>query len=81
MQIGTGILELITALLLFVTKATWLGALLATSLMNVAIISHLTQLPIAHNKDCGALFKRSRYFCCCSNTVIYRKKEPINYRK
>ena len=39
-RIGTGILELIASILLFIPKRTWLGALLTVGLMGGAIMSH-----------------------------------------
>lgn len=56
MRIGTGIVELIASILLFIPKRTWLGALLALGTMTGAIISHITILGIVHNNDNGALF-------------------------
>ncbi|MGB1043309.1 MAG: DoxX family protein, partial [Tenacibaculum sp.] len=55
-RIGTGILELIAAILLFIPKRTWLGAVLTIGLMSGAILGHLTILGIEHNNDGGALF-------------------------
>lgn len=56
MRIGTGIIELIASVLLFIPKKTWLGALLAAGTMAGAVVSHLTILGIEHNNDGGALF-------------------------
>lgn len=56
MRIGTGIIELIASVLLFIPKKTWLGALLTVGTMTGAILAHLTILGIEHNKDKGALF-------------------------
>ena len=56
MRIGTGVLELIAAVLLFVPNKTWLGAFLTLGLMGGAIVSHLTILGIEFNSDGGALF-------------------------
>ncbi len=56
MRFGTGTLELIASILLFIPKKTWLGALLAIGLMSGAIVSHLTILGIEFNGDGGALF-------------------------
>lgn len=56
LRIGTGALEFITAILLFVPKKTWLGALLGVGIMSGAILSHITILGISHNNDGGALF-------------------------
>lgn len=56
MRIGTGVLELIASILLFVPKKTWLGALLTMGLMGGAVMTHLTKIGIEHNNDGGALF-------------------------
>lgn len=56
MRIGTGVIELIASILLFIPKRTWLGALLALGTMTGAILSHITILGIVHNDDGGALF-------------------------
>ena len=56
MRIGTGVLELIASILLFVPKKTWLGAGLTIGLMGGAIMGHLTTLGIEHNGDKGTLF-------------------------
>jgi hypothetical protein len=56
MRFGTGTLELIASILLFIPKKTWLGALLTIGLMGGAIVSHLTILGIEFNGDGGALF-------------------------
>lgn len=56
LRIGTGFLELIASVLLFIPKKTWLGAVLTVGLMGGAIMGHLTLLGIEHNKDGGRLF-------------------------
>ncbi|WP_422091535.1 DoxX family protein [Tenacibaculum ovolyticum] len=55
-RIGTGILELIASILLFIPKKTWVGAILTVGLMGGAITGHLTKLGINHNNDNGLLF-------------------------
>ena len=55
-RIGTGVVELIASILLFVPKATWLGALLGAGTMAGAIVCHLSILGIEHNDDGGILF-------------------------
>ena len=56
LRIGTGIIELIASVLLFIPKKTWLGAYLTIGLMSGAILSHLTKIGIVHNNDGGTLF-------------------------
>ncbi len=55
-RIGTGILELITALLLVYPKTPAVGAVLALGLMVGAIGAHLTRLGIDVQGDGGLLF-------------------------
>ena len=56
MRIGTGIIELIATILLFLPKRTWLGAIITVGVMSGAIFSHITKIGIVHNNDGGALF-------------------------
>jgi hypothetical protein len=55
-RIGSGVLELIAALLLLVPSTAPLGALLTMGLMTGAILSHLTILGIEVKGDGGLLF-------------------------
>lgn len=55
-RIGTGILELVAALLLLMPRTAALGALLACGLMAGALLSHLTRLGISVQGDGGLLF-------------------------
>ncbi|MBL4643248.1 MAG: DoxX family protein [Flavobacteriaceae bacterium] len=76
LRIGTGILELIAAVLLFTPRRTWLGALLTVGLMGGAILSHITILGIVHNNDGGLLFTGSAItFLAGSILLLLHKKE------
>ena len=55
-RIGSGIAELIAAILILVPATTWLGAGLALAVMAGAIFSHLTVLGIVVMDDGGLLF-------------------------
>ena len=55
-RIGSGVLELIAAVLLLVPSTAALGALMAAGLMAGAIMSHLTILGIEVQGDGGLLF-------------------------
>ena len=80
-RIGTGILELIAAILLFTPKKTWLGALLTIGLMSGAILSHLTILGIEHNNDNGLLFiSASIAFLSGLILLILNKKQIPLYK-
>ena len=53
---GSGVVELIAAVLLMSRCHAWLGALLALGVMSGAIASHLTVLGIVVQEDGGLLF-------------------------
>jgi len=55
-RIGSGLVELMAAILLFVPGFTWLGAGLALGVIGGAIMSHLTLLGIEVQGDGGLLF-------------------------
>ncbi len=55
-RIGTGVMELIAAILILVPRTTALGALLAIGLMSGALFFHLTTLGIEVKDDGGLLF-------------------------
>lgn len=55
-RIGTGVLELIAALLLLIPRTTGIGALLAIGLMSGALFFHFTTLGIEVKGDGGLLF-------------------------
>jgi putative oxidoreductase len=55
-RIGSGIVELIAAILLLTPRFVWAGAFLALGVMAGAIMSHLTVLGIEVQGDRGLLF-------------------------
>ena len=55
-RIGSGVLELIAAILLLTPRFVWAGALLAIAATAGAIVSHLTFLGIEVQGDKGLLF-------------------------
>jgi putative oxidoreductase len=55
-RIGSGIVELIAAILLLTPRFVWAGAFLALGVMAGAILSHLTVLGIEVQGDKGLLF-------------------------
>ncbi len=55
-RIGTGVMELIAAILILIPRTTALGALLAIGLMSGAVFFHLTKLGIEVKADGGLLF-------------------------
>jgi uncharacterized membrane protein YphA (DoxX/SURF4 family) len=55
-RIGSGVIELITVVLLLMPRAAWFGALLAVGTAAGAILSHLTKLGVEVKGDGGLLF-------------------------
>ena len=79
MRIGTGVIELIASILLFIPKKTWLGALLAAGTMGGAIMSHLTILGIEHDNDGGALFFSAIITLLASIVLLFQNKNDIPF--
>jgi uncharacterized membrane protein YphA (DoxX/SURF4 family) len=77
MRIGTGIIELIASVLLFIPKRTWLGALLGAGTMAGAVMSHLTILGIEHNGDGGALFISAIVTLVASGILLILNRRDI----
>ncbi|OOV44116.1 DoxX-like family protein [Leptospira kirschneri serovar Pomona] len=64
-RIGTGILEFIVSILLFIPGWNWLGSLFGLILMSGAILSHMFVIGIEQENDGGLLF-----FLALGNAVI-----------
>ena len=79
LRIGTGILELIAAVLLFTPRKTWLGALLTIGLMGGAMLSHITILGIVHNNDSGMLFAGSAITFLAGALLLVLNKKDIPF--
>jgi len=78
-RIGSGIAELIAAILLFWPGLTWLGAGLALGVIGGAIMSHLTVLGIEVQGDHGLLFGLAVVVAVCSAILLflYRRSVPL----
>jgi len=81
LRIGIGILELIAAILLFIPKKIWIGALLTSGLMSGAIVSHLTIIGIEHNDDGGLLFGASIFTFIIGLIIFTSKKNNLPFKK
>ncbi|HEX2683971.1 MAG TPA: DoxX family protein [Ferruginibacter sp.] len=76
-RIGTGIAELIAAILILVPRTTLLGALMGLGLMSGAIFFHLTKLGIYFDGDPVLFIYAVITFACCLLLIfIYRKNIP-----
>jgi uncharacterized membrane protein YphA (DoxX/SURF4 family) len=78
-RIGSGIAELIAAILLLFPGTVWIGAALALAVMGGAIMSHLTVLGIVVMGDHGLLFGLAITVALCSGILllIHRRSIPV----
>ena len=78
-RIGSGIAELIAAILILIPATTWLGAGLALAVMLGAIFSHLAVLGIVVMNDGGLLFCLALIVGACSTVLLFlqRRRVPI----
>ena len=78
-RIGSGVAELIAAILILVPRTTWLGAGLALGVMAGAILSHLTVLGIVVMDDGGLLFGLALAVAACSVALLFlqRRRLPV----
>ncbi len=78
-RIGSGIIELIAAILLLTPRYTWLGSLLTLATATGAILSHLTLLGIEVQGDKGLLFGLAITIFVASaiNLYIHRTEIPV----
>jgi uncharacterized membrane protein YphA (DoxX/SURF4 family) len=75
-RIGSGIVELIAAILILIPRTTLLGALLGAGVMLGAIFSHLFVLGINVQNDGGELFTLAIItFLCCIGLIYWNKSK------
>ena len=75
-RIGSGIMELIAALLLLYPRTTHIGAALGMGLMAGAIFFHLTKLGISVRGDGGLLFVYALLvFISCGILLFIHRRE------
>ena len=78
-RIGSGIIELITSILLLIDKAKFYGAFMAMGTMLGAILGHVFVLGIEVNNDHGTLFVLALVTFISSSILVYRYKKDINF--
>ena len=76
-RIGTGIAELVVAILTLIPKTTWLGALGGCGIMIGAILSHLFVLGIEVKGDGGLLFGLALITLICCLGLLYMNRNRI----
>ena len=79
-RIGTGVIELVTGVLLLIPSTAVLGALLGIGLMLGAIASHLLVIGIESKGDGGQLFGLAIIvFACCIVIAFLNKSQIQSY--
>jgi putative oxidoreductase len=75
-RIGTGVIELITGILLLLPPTVFVGAFMGIGLMAGAILSHLTVLGIESKGDGGQLFMLAiiELVLCIILAVLYKQQ-------
>jgi len=82
-RLGSGVVELIAAVLILTPRFTWLGSILAAGVMAGALLSHLTILGIEVQGDKGLLFALAVIVFVASaiNLVLHRNAIPLTGRR
>lgn len=76
-RIGIGVMELITAIMLFIRRTEIIAILLSLGLMAGAIFSHLTKLGFIVNNDGGLLFSLALIVLMLSVVLLWLKRQVI----
>ncbi len=82
-RIGSGVVELIAAILFLLPRTAWLGAGIAIGVMAGAIVSHLTVLGLVVMNDGGLLFTLALTVFLSSGVVLalHRREIPVIGRR
>ena len=79
-RIGTGVIELITGILLLIPSTVFVGAVLGIGLMAGAILSHLTVIGIESKGDGGQLFMLAIIVTvCCLVILLLHKQQGLDF--
>src|SRR6266700_6827062 len=73
-RIGSGVVELIAAVLLLIPRTIWAGASLALGVMAGAIFSLVTILAIEVMGDVGLLFALALAVAVCSAVLLFLQR-------
>ena len=78
-RVGSGLVELLAAILLVIPRTAWLGAFLSLGTISGAILSHLTMLGIVVKDDGGLLFALAVTVFVLSSilVLIHRRELPV----
>src|SRR5256885_2545348 len=76
-RIGSGVSELIAAILILIPRTTWLGASLALAVMAGAIFSHLTVLGVVVMDDGGLLVGLALAVAACGFVLLFLQRRHV----
>lgn len=81
-RIGSGVVELIAAVLLLIPRFTAYGAMLGLIMMTGALYFHLTKLGIYFDGD-ALLFSYAviTFICCALLILIFRRQLAVQLRR
>ncbi|WP_320814947.1 DoxX family protein [Flavobacterium sp.] len=81
-RIGSGVIELLAAILLLIPSKSFYGAILGIGTMISAILSHLFIIGINFNNDGGALFTLALVtFVCCVFVLFEERNKFSTFKK
>lgn len=82
-RVGTGVIELITGILLLLPATAFVGAFLGIGLMSGAILSHLAVIGIESHGDGGLLFGLAMavFVMCAAIMWLHREQGWALYRR
>ena len=78
-RIGTGMLELIAAILILIPRYTGYGAMLGMMMMTGALYFHLTKIGINFEGDPVLFIYAVITFVCCACLVLIYKNNLKNH--
>lgn len=78
-RIGSGVVELIAAVLLLIPATVWLGAVITLGTISGAIMSHLTKLGVVVKDDGGLLFGLALAVFALSFAVLFLHRGEIPF--
>ena len=76
-RIGSGVAELIAAVLILLPRTIWLGALMSLGIITGAIFFHLTTLGIEIMEDGGTLFFLAVLVFIFSAVILWDQRNKI----
>ncbi len=76
-RIGIGVLELVAAVLMLISRTAWMGAVLAVGLMAGAVFFHMTVLGVVVRDDGGYLFGLALAVLACGLLVAWQHRHRM----